>query len=190
VRSAERQLAAQFAQVNAARADLSPSFRLAGSIGLEALSLAKLFVPGGLAWSASPSVSTRVFDRRQLRENVVVQSERQQQAALTYETRVLAALQEVEDSLVAVAQERVRRDRLGSATDAAQQAADLSLQLYNTGLRDFRDVLDAQRSLLTLQDSLASSDTIVSSDLVRLFKALGGGWSATAMLPEQVTSSP
>ena len=89
-----------------------------------------------------------------------------------------------------LAQEQVRRGHLAAAANAAQQAADLSLQLYNTGLRDFRDVLDAQRSLLTLQDSLASSDTAVSSDLVRLFKALGGGWSATTMLPEQVTSSP
>ena len=79
---------------------------------------------------------------------------------------------------------------LAAAANAAQQAADLSLQLYNAGLRDFRDVLDAQRSLLTLQDSLASSDTTVSSDLVRLFKALGGGWSAPEMLPEHVASAP
>jgi NodT family efflux transporter outer membrane factor (OMF) lipoprotein len=190
VRSAERQLASQFAQVNAARADLYPSFRLAGSIGLESLSLARLLVPGTQFWSAGPSASTRLFDRRQLRENLVVQSERQEQAARGYETVVLRALQEVEDSLTALAQEQVRRGHLAAAANAAQQAADLSLQLYNSGLRDFRDVLDAQRSLLTLQDSLASSDTTVSSDLVRLFKALGGGWSASAMLPERVAPAP
>ena len=103
---------------------------------------------------------------------------------------VLRALQEVEDSLIALAQEQVRRGHLVAAASAAQQAADLSLQLYTAGLRDFRDVLDAQRSLLTLQDSLASSSATVSSDLVRLFKALGGGWSATAMLPEIVTTTP
>lgn len=154
------------------------------------MSLATLLVPGAQFWSAGPSASTRLFDRRQLRENLIVQSERQEQAARSYETAVLRALQEVEDSLTALAQERVRRGHLAAATNAAQQAADLSLQLYTSGLRDFRDVLDAQRSLLTLQDSLASSDTAVSSDLVRLFKALGGGWSATAMLPEQVKSGP
>ena len=190
VRGAERQLAAQAAQVNVARADLYPSFRLAGSIGLESLSIAKLLVPGAGFWSAGPSVSTRLFDRRQLRENLVVQNERQEQAARSYETVVLRALQEVEDSLIALAQEQVRRGHLVAATSAAQQAADLSLQLYTAGLRDFRDVLDAQRSLLTLQDSLASSSATVSSDLVRLFKALGGGWSATAMLPEIVTTTP
>jgi NodT family efflux transporter outer membrane factor (OMF) lipoprotein len=191
VRSAERQLAAQVAQVNAARADLYPSFRLAGSIGLESLSLARLLVPGARFWSGGPSGSMRLFDRRQLRENLVVQNERQEQAARSYETVVLRALQEVEDSLTALAQEQVRRGHLASATNAAQQAADLSLQLYTAGLRDFRDVLDAQRSLLTLQDSLASSSATVSSELVRLFKALGGGWSATALLPENVkTTSP
>lgn len=190
VRSAERQVAAQAAQVNAARADLYPSFRLAGSIGLESLSLARLLVPGAGFWSAGPSASTRLFDRRQLRENLVVQNERQEQAARNYETVVLRALQEVEDSLTALAQEQIRRGHLTAAADAAQQAADLSLQLYNAGLRDFRDVLDAQRSLLTLQDSVASSGATVSSDLVQLFKALGGGWSATALLPADVGTTP
>jgi NodT family efflux transporter outer membrane factor (OMF) lipoprotein len=190
VRSAERQVAAQAAQVNVARADLYPSFRLAGSIGLESLSIAKLLVPGAGFWSANPSASTRLFDRRQLRENVVVQSEREEQAARNYETTVLRALLEVEDSLTALAQEQVRRDHLSAAANAAQQAADLSLQLYNTGLRDFRDVLDAQRSLLSLQDSLTSSGATVSSDLVRLFKALGGGWNAAAMLPENPAPGP
>ena len=190
VRSAERAVAAQVAQVNAARADLYPSFRLAGSIGLESLSLASLLVPGAGFWSAGPSASTRLFDRRQLRENLVVQNERQEQAARSYETVVLRALQEAEDSLTALAQEQVRRGHLAAAANAAQQAADLSLQLYNSGLRDFRDVLDSQRSLLTLQDSLASSSAAVSSDLVRLFKALGGGWSATEMLPEKVATTP
>jgi NodT family efflux transporter outer membrane factor (OMF) lipoprotein len=184
VRSAERQLASQFAQVNAARADLYPSFRLAGSIGLESLSLAKLLLPGAGAWNVGPSGSTRLFNRRQLRENLTVQSERQAQAALAYESQVLMALQEVEDALIALAREQARRDRLAAAASAAQQAADLSLQLYTAGLRDFREVLDAQRSLLTLQDSLASSTATVSTDLVRLYKALGGGWSAAALAPD------
>lgn len=184
VRSAERQMAAQAYQVSAARADLYPTFRLAGSIGLEALSIGRLLLPGASAWSVSPSVSSRLFNREQLRQNVVIQSERRTQVALTYEARVLAALQEVEDSLTAFAQEQVRRDHLAAAAAAQQQAAELSLQLYMTGLRDFRDVLDAQRTLLTLQDSVASSTALVATDVVRLYKALGGGWQAEAMLPD------
>jgi NodT family efflux transporter outer membrane factor (OMF) lipoprotein len=184
VRSAERLFAAEWARTNAARADLYPSFRLVGSIGLESLSLARLLVPGAGVWSASPSASTRVFNRQQLRENLAIQNERQAQAAVTYEARVLEALREVEDALTALAHEQARRDHLAAAADAAQQAADLSLQLYTAGLRDFREVLDAQRSLLTLQDSLASSGAAVSADLTRLYKALGGGWSAERLVPE------
>lgn len=184
VRSAERQLAAQFAEVDAARAELYPTFRLVGSIGLESLSLARLLLPGAGFWSASPSASARLFNRGQLRQNLVIQTERQEQAARSYESRVLGALQEVEDSLAALAHEQMRRDRLSAAAAAAEQAADLSLQLYTAGLRDFRDVLDAQRSLLSLQDSLATSGATVSTELVRLYKALGGGWSAAALLPE------
>jgi len=95
---------------------------------------------------------------------------------------VLAALQEVEDALTGFAQEQTRRDHLATAAAAAQDAADLSLQLYTAGLRDFREVLDAQRSLLTIQDSLASSSAAVSSDLVRVYKAAGGGWAAASMV--------
>jgi NodT family efflux transporter outer membrane factor (OMF) lipoprotein len=182
VRSAERQFAAQFAQVNAARADLYPSFRLVGSIGLESISLFRLLAPGAAVWSASPGASTRLFNREQLRQNLVIQTERQEQAARAYEGRVLAALQDVEDSLTALAQEQIRRDHLTAAATAAEQAADLALQLYTAGLRDFREVLDAQRSLLSLQDSLTSSGANVSTDLVRLYKALGGGWSASELL--------
>ena len=190
VRSAERQLAAQFAQVSAARADLYPSFRLTGSIGLEALSLARVLLPGAAFWSSGVSASSRLFNRGQLRQNVVIQTERQEQAMTTYETRVLAALRDVEDALTSLTQEQVRRDHLVAASAAAEQAADLSLQLYRSGLRDFRDVLDNQRSLVTLQDSLASSTASVSEDLVRLYKALGGGWQAAAGLPTDVTAIP
>ena len=147
------------------------------------LSIGRLLLPGSFGWSVGPSASYRLFNREQLRQNVVIQSERQVQASLTYESRVLGALQEVEDSLTALAQEQVRRDRLTAAAAAAQQAAELSLQLYTAGLRDFREVLDGQRSLLTLQDSMTSSTAQVSTDMVRLYKALGGGWQAEAMLP-------
>jgi NodT family efflux transporter outer membrane factor (OMF) lipoprotein len=189
VRGAERQLAAQAAQVNVARADLYPTFRLAGSIGLESLSIAKVLLPGASFWSVSPSVNTRLFNRAQLRANLAVQIERQTQAAVTYESRVLGALQDVEDSLTSLVHEDVRRGHLSAAANAAQQAADLSLQLYTAGLRDFRDVLDNQRSLVTLQDSLVTSTAAVSTDLVRLYKALGGGWSTETMVSSSTASS-
>jgi outer membrane protein TolC len=161
---------------------------LTGSIGLEALSLAKLLLPSAGFWNTGETVNTRIFNRTQLRQNVVVQTERQAQSLNTYESRVLQALQDVEDALTSLTQEQARRDHLTAATDAAQQSADLSLQLYTAGLQDFRTVLDAQRSLLSLQDSVASSTAAVSEDLVRLYKALGGGWQAADRLPKDVTA--
>jgi NodT family efflux transporter outer membrane factor (OMF) lipoprotein len=176
VRSAERQLAAQAAQVNVTAADLYPKFTLSGSIGLETLKFASLFVPGATAITGGPSVSWRAFNREQIRQNVVVQQERQTQAAIAYQASVLRALQDVEDALVALAQDQVARTHLTEAAGAAAEAADLSLKLYSAGLRDFRDVLDTQRSLLSLQDQLAASTANVSNDVVQLYKALGGGW--------------
>lgn len=181
VRSAEQALVAQFHQVTVAQSDLRPSLRLVGSIGLESLSLAKLLLPGAAFWSAGPSVSMRLFNRDQLRQNLAIQTERQEQSALAYESRVLDALREVEDALTALTYEVVRRDRLIAAAAAAEQSAQLSLQLYSSGLRDFRDVLDAQRTLLNLEDSLASSRATVSSEVVRLYTALGGGLGTTDM---------
>jgi NodT family efflux transporter outer membrane factor (OMF) lipoprotein len=182
VRSAERQLAAQAAQVNVTTADLYPRFSLSGSIGLETIKLASLFVPGATAISGGPSASWRIFDRRQIKQNILVQQERETQAALAYESTVLRALQEVEDALVGLAQDQVTRAHLAEAVDAAGKATDLSLALYRSGVRDFRDVLDAQRSLTTAQDQLASSTANVSLDVVRVYKAIGGDWAATSLV--------
>jgi NodT family efflux transporter outer membrane factor (OMF) lipoprotein len=177
VRAAERRIAAQSFRADAARARLYPRFSLAGSIGLETLNIARLLVPGASFFQVSPSVSWNVFDRRQLKQNIVVADEQTMQAALQYEMVALRALQEVEDALAAYALEQIRRDRLSDAVTAAQQTADLAVQRYTSGLRDFRDVLDAQRSLVSLQDQLASSQSNVSTAVVSLYRALGGGWT-------------
>lgn len=178
VRAAERRVEAQASHADAARARLYPRFSLVGSIGLETLQLARLLVPGARAFSVSPAVSWSVFDRRQLTQNVIVADEQATQASFQYELAVLGALQEVEDALAAFAQEQTRRDRLGDAVTAARQAAELAALRYGSGLRDVRDVLDAQRSLVSLEDQWASSKANVSTAVVRLYRALGGGWTA------------
>ncbi len=184
VRAAELRLAAQSWQVDATRGDLYPKFTLTGSIGLETLKIASLFLPGSSFWQVSPAVSWKAFDRRQIRQNIAIQGELETQSAIAYESTVLGALKDVEDALVAYAEESNRRAHLGDAVDAAQSAADLSLRQYNSGLHDFRDVLDAQRTLLSLQDQLASSRSSLSQDLVRLYRSVGGGWAADQLRTE------
>jgi NodT family efflux transporter outer membrane factor (OMF) lipoprotein len=180
VRRAERQLAARTAQVGVATADLYPKFSLLGSIGLEALSLGNLFSADSRTHSGGAVFSWPVFDAGAIRSNIEVQSALQEQALFQYEAAVLTALEEVENALVAYAKEQHRRASLTEGTQAAQNAVDLAQSQYSSGLIDFNNVLIAQRSLLSFQDQLAMSDGEVTSNLITLYKALGGGWSSLA----------
>lgn len=187
VRQAERQLAAETARVGVATSDLYPRLRLSGSVGIETLSLRE---PGSSrTWTASggPSLSWAIFDPT-VRPGIQVQSELQEQALIQYEATVLGSLEEVENALVAYVQEQQRRENLREATKAAQAAAELAQYQYQAGLRDFSDVLDAERSLLSFQDQLQQSDGAVTSDVIRLYQALGGGWTSMADAPAAGTA--
>jgi NodT family efflux transporter outer membrane factor (OMF) lipoprotein len=185
IRRAERQLAAQTALVGVATADLYPKFQLSGSIGLDALSLSHLFLPGSYSYRFGPSFTWSLFAGGRIRQNIEIQNALTEQALIQYEATILAALEEVENALVAYAGEQVRRQSLNEASQAALRAADLAETQYASGLVDFQVVLDAQRSLLSFQEQLSESDGEVVSNLVRLYKALGGGWTTFAAAAEK-----
>ena len=176
IRRAERNLAAQTARIGVATADLYPKFRLFGTIGLESLSSGDFFEWASRTWSIGPGVSWNIFQGGAIRQNIEVQTARQEQALIQYEAAVLRAQEEVENILVAYAKEQLRRESLSKAATAAQRAALVAQDQYQAGLVDFNNVLDAQRSLLILQDVLNQSNGAVITNLVRLYKALGGGW--------------
>jgi len=111
--------------------------------------------------------------RLAIRSNIEVQSALQQQALIRYEAAVLAALEDVENALVAYANEQSRRQSLTEATEAARRAVELVQKQYSFG-----NVLIAQRSLLSLQDQLAVSEGGVTLNLIALYKSLGGGWKS------------
>ena len=178
VRRAERQLAAQTAQIGVATADLYPRFSLLGSIGLEALSLDNLFLFGSRTRGIGSTVFWPLFDAGAIRSNIEVQSALQQQALIRYEAAVLGALEDIENALVAYAKEQSRRQSLTEATEAAWRAVELAQKQYSSGLIEFGNVLIAQRSLLSLQDQLAVSEGGVTSNLIALYKSLGGGWKS------------
>lgn len=180
VRRAERSLAVQTARIGEATADLYPKFRLAGSIGLESISTGNFLDAASRTWSWGPSASWNIFDAGAIRQNIAVQSALQEQSLIQYEAAILAAMEEVENALVAYAEEQVRRESLNLATEAALKAVQLAQDQYKAGLVDFSNVLDAQRSLLSFQDELAVSEGTVTTNLVRLYKALGGGWRSMA----------
>lgn len=180
VRSAERRLAEQTAQVGVAVAGRYSVFTLVGSIGLEALSLNNLFSSASRTWRIGPNFSWTLFDAGRIRRNIEVQNALQEQALAEYEGAVLTALEDVENALVAYAKEQVRRQSLEDAAQAAHRAVGLARDQYTSGTIDFQVVLTAQRSLLSLQDQLAVSNANITSDLIRLYKALGGGWQSMA----------
>lgn len=179
VRQAERLVAVATANIGVATADLFPKFNITGSLGLESLSLKTFTNSASTAWSIGPSVSWRVFDAGQIWANIHVQNARQQEALIQYQQAVLQSLSDVDDALVAYNREQVRRDALRQAVAANLQSVDLSKQLNNAGVVDFLNVLTAQLSLYESQNQLAQSEQAVSTDLIALYKALGGGWKST-----------
>ncbi len=88
----------------------------------------------------------------------------------------MTAVKDVENALIDYAQEQVRRKTLIKTSQAANRAVDLASELYAAGLSDFLGVLEAERSLFQFQDQLAASEGSVVSNLIRLYKSLGGGW--------------
>lgn len=180
VRRAERELAAQTADVGVAQAARFPRLTLSGSVGLESLTAGGLVGSGAVVSSLGAGLLAPIFDAGKLAREVDVQEAKLEQSLLAYRASVLTALREVEDALVAFDREQARRGALGEAAGAAREAASLARHQYESGLVAFTAVLDAERTLLTLQDSLATSEGEVGATLIRLYKALGGGWSPAA----------
>jgi len=183
IRRAERQLAAATANIGAVTAQLFPDFSLTGSLGLQNPQFKPLFNASSRYWNIGPSVSWPILDFGQVRANIDIQNSLQMQALLAYQTAVLTALQDVKNSLIAYAKEQVHRKALSDAVAANRRAVDISLRLYAVGSTDFLNVLNAQRSLFGSEDALVQSDRAVSTDLVSLYKALGGGWEAAEPAP-------
>ena len=180
VRQAELGVRAAWERVVQAEAQRLPSLRIGGTLGLSALTVGALTGGGATVASLLASVSLPVFDGGALRAQVRVQQAALEQARVGYEAAVLTALKDVEDALVALRGDRDRLARLNAAAEAAGNAALLAQQQYASGLVDFQTVLETQRTLLTAQDSVASTVASVATDHVRLYKALGGGWQAAA----------
>lgn len=180
VRAAEHRISAALARVSAADAARYPSFAISGSLGLNALTLAGLSSGATVANALLASISVPLFDGGAAKAQVLAQEAALEQTRASYQAVVLTALKDVEDALVALAGDRERLLHLQGAATAASNAALLAQQRFTSGLIDFQTVLQTQRSLLTAQDSAASTSADLSADHVRLYKALGGGWNSTS----------
>jgi NodT family efflux transporter outer membrane factor (OMF) lipoprotein len=176
VRAAERQLASQTAQIGVATADLYPRFSLIGTFSVSATDFANWGEWASRGFSFGPAVSWNIFNGGSIRSNIRVQDALTAQALTTYEQTVLESLEDVESSMIAFIEEQKRRDALGRSAKAAEEAVGFVNTLYRTGLTDFQNVLDTERSLFERQDQYAESRGIVSQNAIAVYRALGGGW--------------
>jgi len=188
VRAAEHQVSAARARIDQAQAARLPGFSIGGSLGLSATTLGTLTHGASVVNTLLGSVTVPLFDGGALRAQVDVQEAAYEQARQSYRSTVLTALKDVEDALVALNADHLRLTHLTNAAAAANSAADMARQQYSSGLVDFQTVLETQRTQLGTQDSVAIARADVASDQVRLYKALGGGWTDDA--PSEMASMP
>lgn len=176
--AAERELAAAVHRIGVAEADWYPKLFISGSIGFENRRKSRLFAKDSFIASLGPAVSWPIFQGGAIYANVKAMESRANEAALAYELAIQNAYGEVRDKYSAYTQEYHRYQALKLAVKAASDAVTISNDLYKNGLKDFNNVLDAQRSRLQLEEELAVSRGQITMFLIDLYKSLGGGVSA------------
>jgi len=177
VRAAERGVEAAFARTKAAQRQRLPALNLSGSVGVEALKAGKLFSPESTVASVLGGLTAPIFDAGRIRATITIQSEQGKQALNAYQSTVLTALSEVENTLSAVQRNAERLGILNRAAAAAREAATLAGLQYQAGQIDLLVSLVAQRTLLDLeqQEVTTAADRIIA--YIQLYKAFGGGWT-------------
>jgi multidrug efflux system outer membrane protein len=180
VRQAEQQLISANARIGEAKAMLYPRIALTGSYGFASTDLSNLLDGTSESWNIFANILQPIFQGGKNRRRVEVRESQQRQAVYTYERTVLQALREVEDSLVALQKAGEQRGSQGERVVAERKVLELSELRYRGGVADYLEVLDAQRSLFTAEIDEVSSTSDHVTSLIRLYKALGGGWPVAA----------
>ncbi|BBP71489.1 RND transporter [Pseudomonas sp. Seg1] len=185
IRAAELNVAAQSALVGVAETDLYPSLTLLGSIVWSSDSLGA--TPRSLDLIGGPSLRWNIFDYGRIRNNIRVQDARLQQLIEAYRDKVRQAAREADDAASGLSKALERERILREAEGAARRSLVLANTQYREGYSDFQRVLDAQRALLELQDNYLVSRSNAVSNLIALYKALGGGWQSNAPQVDEPT---
>jgi NodT family efflux transporter outer membrane factor (OMF) lipoprotein len=182
IRQAERNLAAATAQVGVAVAQLYPKFDILGFASFAGTSLNSLLSTRNFGEAALANITWPIFSAGRLQANVRVNETEENQAYFAYKTSVLKALRDTDDALARYAADQQRLELLRQEIAAANSSVTIAQQQYTVGLTDYLNVLTAQSSLLRAQDEAAQTQAALATDLVSLYKALGGGW--TDALPD------
>jgi multidrug efflux system outer membrane protein len=176
VREAEQVLAAATANIGEAKALLFPRIALTGSYGFASTEFDTLFEGPSKSWNIIGNLLQPIFNAGKNRRRVEVTESRQRQTLYAYERTILQAFRETEDALVAYQKTGEQRAAQARRVTAERKVLELAELRYRGGVAAYLEVLDAQRSLFGAE--LDEAQTIGSNlvSLVRLYKALGGGW--------------
>lgn len=176
VRLAERQYAQYTARIGQAEAALYPSVSLTGNIATMASELGDLGKSSTISWAFGPTLTVPIFNAGQLKAAVEVAEAQRDRYFIAYRASVLTALEDVENAIVSLTRERTRSGKFSASASSYREAASLARSLYQSGSTSFLDVLDAERSLYSAEDSLIQSRVLIATNYIALNKALGGGW--------------
>ena len=179
IRRAERDLAAETAEVGVAVADLYPRFSLTGSLGLESVRAGDFPKAASTFWQFGPSLLAPLFDGGRRRAEVRRQRAQVDEALANYKQAVLRALSDVETALIRLARERERASQLFASRAELGRNLDLTRQRYQACEADLLEVLDVERRVARLDDLAAQANARVLTNTIALEKALGGGWATT-----------
>ena len=176
VNAAERRLASATASIGVAEGDWFPRVSFTGEIGFAANSLDRIGDAPTQTYSYGPTISWAAFDLGRVQARVNQAKAREQGAVASYEQTVLRALEETENALTSYRETRHQLDFLNASANASQRASELARKRFDGGAADFLDVLDSERSQLEVEANLSRARTAAATNLVALYKALGGGW--------------
>jgi NodT family efflux transporter outer membrane factor (OMF) lipoprotein len=183
VREAEARLHEATAQTGVAVANFYPDVTLNGATSVESLHLSNLFSPTSGAFALGPSISIPIFEGGQLRGALALRESRQREAAIFFQKAVLRAWKEVDDGLTAYREAQRRRADIARAVTENQAALQAARQRYSEGAIEFLNIISTQAQLLQSENELADSDTQIATNLVNLYRALGGGWEVADRFP-------
>jgi len=188
IRRAERNLAAATESVGSAVAALFPRFSLYGFVGEVGTRLRSFTNGSSPTWFAAPQLLFPILNSRLLTQDVELNKIQAQQALFEYQKTVLEALEEAENAMASFRYEWERNGHLNNSQAIDITAYQLTLQLYQRGIKDYIEVLSTHRSLLSAQDGYLQSQIDLLLHFVSLYKALGGGWDITKCCQEQACS--
>lgn len=178
IRRAEREVAAQCAQIGIAKADFFPRIGVWGFIGYAADDLRNLFTPQNFTAAVLPSMQWNVLNYGRIKNNVAAQDARLQAVTFQYQQVVLNAGREVEDSLVQFIQAQLQAHRLQEGVADTRRSVELVVTQFDGGITDFNRVYTTQSQLVQQQDQLASAQGSIAMSLIHVYRSLGGGWEA------------